>query len=401
MTVAAIARDDVRMRWRMGVEARALVLVTAVLLAFGLAVLYSASALLAIKEGRDGSYYLLKQLTGVALGAVVFAVAAKVDAERWREWAWPLMGATLFLVLLTVLPFTESIAPRVHGSRRFLIGSSLQPSELAKLAVVVWTAMLVVKKGDQMRRFSKGMLPVLVIVGLLDLLVILEPDLSQAMFFTLTMGVVLFAGGVRIGHFVLLGLLALMGTPMLWHKMERLQYALLRVASWIPFIQGGRAETQPLTHQVSQSVIAVGSGRLLGQGFGQGNQQAGFVPFPYSDFIASNVGEEWGFLGMLFLVAAFTAYGWLGYRIAQAARTKFLSLVAIGLTFTVVLTAFVHIGVVLGILPTTGLTLPFVSYGRSNLVLSLLMTGILVNIGSERERVFGESATDPLAVVPA
>ena len=378
----------------MGVEARALVLVTGALLAFGLAVLYSASALLAIQENRGSAYYLLRQLSGVVAGAVIFAIAAKVDAERWRGWAWPLMMVTLFLLLLTVLPFTESIAPRLHGSRRFLIGSSLQPSELAKLAVVVWTAMLVVKKGELMRRFSKGMLPILLIVGLLDLLVILQPDLSAAMFFTLIMGVILFAAGARIGHFVLLGVIA---TPLLWGQLTKLQYAMLRLTS---FFDPGTAPPKT-SYQLEQSLIAVGSGQYFGVGFGAGHQQAGFLPFPYSDFIASNVGEEWGFLGLLCLILAFAAYGWLGYRIARGARSQFLQLVAVGLTVTTVLTAYVHIGVVIGLLPTTGLTLPFVSYGRSNLVLTLLMTGILVNVGSTREKVFGESATNPLEAAAA
>ena len=129
------------------------------------------------------------------------------------------------------------------------------------------------------------------------------------------------------------------------------------------------------------------SGGALGKGFGEGIQQYGFLPFPYSDFIASNIGEEWGFVGMVFLVAAYAAYAWLGFRIAERARSPFLKLVAVGLTTTTVLTAYLHIGVVIGLLPTTGLTLPFISYGRSNLVLSLLMTGVLVNIGSTRERV--------------
>jgi cell division protein FtsW len=142
--------------------------------------------------------------------------------------------------------------------------------------------------------------------------------------------------------------------------------------------------------------VAVGSGGWFGVGFGEGRQQAGFLPYPYSDFIGSNVGEEWGFAGLTVLTLVYAVYGWLGFRIARQARSEFLRLVAVGLTATMVLTAYLHIGVVIGLLPTTGLTLPFISYGRSNLVLSLLMTGILVNIGSERERVVGEHATDPL-----
>jgi cell division protein FtsW len=121
------------------------------------------------------------------------------------------------------------------------------------------------------------------------------------------------------------------------------------------------------------------------------------VPFGYNDFIGSSIGEEWGFFGLTMLTLAFAAYAWLGFRISRAARSPFLQLVAIGLTVTVVTTAFLHIGVVVGLLPTTGLTLPFISYGRSNLVLSLFMTGMLVNIGSNKERVHGVAATDPLA----
>jgi cell division protein FtsW len=335
-----------------------------------------------MQEGHGSAYYLLRQLSGTAVGVAAFMVAAKTDAERWREWAWPLMGATLLLLLLTVLPFTTAIAPRIHGSRRFLLGGSIQPSEVGKLAVVAWTAMLVVKKGDAMRRLTKGLLPFVVILGALDLLAILEPDLSTAMLYTLVMGVVLFAGGVRIGHVVALLIVAI---PLLWKQVERLQYALLRMAS---FFDPGTAP-QEVSYQLKQSLIAVGSGRVLGVGFGQGRQQYGFLPFPFNDFIGSNVGEEWGFVGMLALVAAFALYGWLGFRIAARARTPFQRLAALGLTFTTVVTAYLHVGVVIGLLPTTGLTLPFISYGRSNLIMSLVMTGILVNIGSAPERVRG------------
>jgi cell division protein FtsW len=382
---------SIRERWKMSVEARALVLLVAVLLAFGLATVYSASAIAAMSADRPHWYYLARQLSGVVLGIGVFAFAAKTDAERWSKWAWPLMLTSLVLLLIVVLPFTTSIAPRINGSRRFLIGASLQPSELGKLAVIMWTAMLVVKKGERLRGLTKGLLPFLVIIGLLDLLVAMEPDLSAAMLYTVVMAVILFAGGARIGHFLLLGVLAI---PLLWHEVERLQYVALRMAS---FLDPGDAPMQ-VSYQLRQSLIAVGSGRFFGVGFGQGRQQYGFLPEPFNDFIGSNVGEEWGFVGMLALVIAFALYAVLGFRIARDARTPFQRLIAIGLTFTTVLTAYLHLGVVIGLLPTTGLTLPFISYGRSNLVLSLLCTGILVNIGSRREKVVGDRATDPLAI---
>ena len=384
-----LARTDVRDRWTMSAEARSVVFVSAMLLIFGLAVLYSASSIVAMNDGRAGTYYLLRQLTGVGVGMVAFMVAAKLDAERWREWAWPAMWVTLAaLALCLVLP--NSIAPRINGSKRFLFGTSLQPSELGKFAVVVWTAMLVAKKGDQLRRLRKGLLPFLIVLLALCVLAAAEPDLSVAMLYTLLMAVVLFAGGVRVAHFLFLGALSL---PVLWTEVERVQYALLRLTS---FLDPGRAPAA-VSYQLHQSLVAVGSGGALGAGFGEGRQQYGFLPYPYSDFIASNVGEEWGFAGLVALTIAFAAYALFGFRIARAARSQFLQLVAVGLTFTTVLTAYLHIGVVVGLLPTTGLTLPFVSYGRSNLVLTMFLTGTLVNIGSRRERVVGTAATDPFA----
>jgi cell division protein FtsW len=165
------------------------------------------------------------------------------------------------------------------------------------------------------------------------------------------------------------------------------------------FAAGEQAESvnrSASADQQYQSFVAVGSGGLVGVGFGQGNQQRGWLPLAQSDFIGSIVGEEFGFLGLAGLTVLYALYGWLGFRIARNARTPFLTLVAVGLTFSTVFTAFIHLGVVIGLLPNTGLTLPFVSYGRSNLLLTLAMTGILVNIGSNRERVYGVSATDPL-----
>jgi cell division protein FtsW len=378
-------------RWHMGFEARALVILTGILLAFGLATVYSASAIVEMQAGYGHAHLLIRQVGGMAIGLTLFAIAAKMDAEIWEKWAWPIMILSLVLLVIVILPFTATIAPRVHGSRRYLFGASLQPSELAKLAVILWTSMLMIKKGPALRRLTKGILPFLVVIGTLDILVMLEPDVSTAMMFTLLMGIILFSGGVRIGHFVALGVLLI---PLLYVKVERLNYVLLRMSA---FFDPGAAPLE-VNYQLRQSLIALGSGQIFGVGFGRGRQQYGFLPFGYDDFIAAHIGEEWGFVGLALIVLAFAVYAALGFRIARKARTPFLQLVAVGLTVTMVLTAYLHIGVATGLLPTTGLTLPFISYGRSNLVLSLLMTGILVNIGSSRERVFGVAATDPLAL---
>ena len=391
-TVAPVSHS--RERWRMGLEARAMVVVTAVLLSFGLATLYSASAFQAVSDRHDSTFYLLRQLSGVGVGVVLFAVAAKIDAERWRTLAWPLMGLALATMLLTVLPFTRSIAPPIHGARRYLFHGSIQPSEFAKLAVVVWTAMIVVKKGELLRRLSKGLAPILLVVGALALTALLEPDISTVLFFMLQMAVIVFAAGARIGHFVILGVASV---PVMWSQVQRLQYILERL---LGFGDVASAAHATVNYQLKQSLIAVGSGGLFGAGFGEGRQQNGFLPFSYDDFIGGSIGEEWGFLGMTLLIGLFAAWGWLGFRIARSARTPFQQLVAIGATVTMTITAFLHIGVVIGLLPTTGLTLPFISYGRSNLLLSLLITGLLVNIGSVRERVIGEHASNPMQVPP-
>jgi cell division protein FtsW len=385
---SALVRD----RWRMSIEARALVMVTATLIAFGLATLYSASAFYAMSKELPSWFFLWRQFTGIVVGIVCFAFLAKFDAETLREWAWPIMGLSIAALLITVLPgMPRVISPVIGGSRRFLLGGSIQPSEFAKLSLVIWTAMLIVKKGGEegLRRLSKGVMPFMLVLGVLGLLVSLQPDLSVVIFYALVMGIMLFAAGARVGHFVVLGIAA---SPILWREVHRLDYVMRRIMGFAD----GTDSTSAAMHQLQQLLIAVGSGGIFGVGFGQGRQQLGFLPLPYNDFVGSNVGEEWGFIGMAGLILLYSAWGWLGFRIAKMARTPFQQLTAIGLTVTMVITAFLHLGVVIGLLPTTGLTLPFISYGRSNVVLSLLMTGILVNIGSQKERVIGEQATNPL-----
>lgn len=375
-----------RERWRMGLEARALVLVTAVLMSVGLAVLFSASALVAVAADLPGYHYVLRQASGAAIGVVAFAVLAKLDAEMWRRLAWPAMIVSILLMIAVL--FT----PAVNGSSRHLFGGSLQPSELAKFAILVWTPMLLAKKGAAVRHIGKGLMPFAMVIGTLSVLAVLEPDYSVAMMFCLLTAVLLFVGGARIAHFVLFGALGLL---LVGFQLSQSSYVRERIRS---FVAGEQAESQNRSasaDQQYQSFVAVGSGGLIGVGFGQGNQQRGWLPLAQSDFIGSIVGEEFGFFGLAGITVLYALYGWLGFRIARNARSPFLTLVAVGLTFSTVFTAFIHLGVVIGLLPNTGLTLPFVSYGRSNLLLTLAMTGILVNIGSDRERVYGVSATDP------
>ncbi len=293
--------------------------------------------------------------------------------------AWPLLLVTLILLLIPLLPFTLAIAPPVNGARRWLdLGPiNFQPSELARLVVVIWCAMLASKKGIQVREFKKGVLPFMLILGLVSVLILLEPNLSMATLVALLGGLVLFTSGAKIGHFLLL---VGAGMILVFHQIRDAQYRLARL---LTFLNPGDA-TGDAGFQIHQSLVGIGSGQLFGVGFGEGQQKLGYLPYAYSDFLFSTIGEEWGFLGVLVVVTLFSLFCWLGFRIAKTAADPFGQYLAVGLTATIGLTAFMHMAVSLGLMPTTGLTLPFMSYGRSSQVISLLGTGILINIGRLR-----------------
>ncbi len=360
-------------------EGRLLGLVTAVLVAFGVAAVYGASSIWAVQSGQPGQFFALRQLAGAAVGFVLLLIVARVDYQWWRRLAWPLLGATVVLLLVPLLPFTHAIAPEINGARRWVrIGpATIQPSEFAKLALVVWVAMLAAKKGEMVREFKRGLLPFLVVTLPVVGLIVLEPDLSSGTVAFLLAGIVVFTAGAKIGHFLVIGLMAL---PLLWHEVATVQYRLQRMLS---FLSSGDdvAET---SWQIEQSLVGIGAGGFFGVGFGQGMQKLGYLPYAYSDFIFSTIGEELGFLGALVVVALFSLYLYLGFRIARTAPDLFGTLLATGLTAAIGLAAVLHIAVTLHIVPTTGISLPFVSYGRSSLLVSLIGTGILMSVASRR-----------------
>jgi cell division protein FtsW len=217
----------------------------------------------------------------------------------------------------------------------------------------------------------------MLILGLVSVMILLEPNLSMATLVALLGGLVLFTSGAKIGHFLLL---AGVGMILIFHQIRDAQYRLARL---VTFMNPGDA-TSDAGFQIHQSLMGIGSGQLLGVGFGQGQQKLGYLPYAYSDFLFSTIGEEWGFVGVLVVVLLFLLFCWLGFRIAKTAVDPFGQYLAVGLTATIGLTAFMHMAVSVGLMPTTGLTLPFMSYGRSSQVISLLGTGILINVGRLR-----------------
>jgi len=362
-------------------QGRLLAAVTATLAVFGVAAVYGASSIVAVNAGDPGSYFALRQLLGVVAGGVGLIIASRVDYHVWQRLAWPLILTMLAVLLIPYVPGLRALSPEINGARRWLrVGPiQLQPSEFAKFAVVVWAAMLAAKKGDEIRHFKRGVLPFLVIVAPVAALILFQPNLSTATLTVILLGVVLFAAGARIGHFLLLLLVSI---PVAWRELTQVQYRLARMVS---FLSAG-PDASETGWQIQQSLLGMGAGRFVGVGFGEGLQKMGYLPLAYSDFIFSTIGEEWGFAGVLVMVLLFATYIWMGLRIARQAPDLFGLLLATGLTAMVGVTAILHMAVTMALVPTTGLPLPFVSYGRSALLVSLVATGVIINVGRQAAR---------------
>ena len=378
MTASRI-RHPGELRW----ETRLLAVVTATLVTVGIAMVYGASSLVPTRDGSVvGGTFALSQFIGALVGGVLMVIISGMDYRRLRPLAWPLMLVCLFLLLLPVLPGSHRFAPSLNGAKRWVnLGFvTFQPSEVARLAIIVWCAMLATKKGEQVREFKKGMFPFLVIIGITSLLILLQPNMSMAVLVSLLGGIILFAAGAKIGHFLVLGMGAVIA------GLQLISHAGYRANRLNIFLNGADP-----TSQIHQSLVGIGSGRLLGVGLGEGQQKFGYLAYAYSDFIFSTIGEEWGFIGVVLIVFLFSLFCWLGFRIARTAEDPFGQYLATGLTAAVGITAVMHMAVSLALMPTTGLTLPFISNGKSSLVVSLVSTGILLSVGRMRGKPAGRS----------
>lgn len=356
-----------------GWEPAVLLLLTVMLLSFGIVSVYSASAIMAQSGGLPDYYYVVRQVTGAAMGFVMLVAAAWLDYRRLRILAWPILLIVIAALIATLVPGAHSRV--VNGGRRWLeIGPvALQPSELAKLAIIIWTAALTVKKQDRLTSLSRGLLPFLLVWSLVVLLIFMQPSMSAAVIVMLLGALVVFAGGARIGHFILL---ALVGLPLLWSQIGAAAYRMRRIAAFFD----PSHDPANVSFQITQSLIAIGSGGIFGRGFGHGVQKFGYLPEPHNDFIFAMIGEEWGFIGLFAIIAVFAAFAVIGYRIARHAPDMFGFLLAVGVTNLIVVQAMLHMLVNLALIPTTGITLPFMSYGRTSLLVCLAAVGILINI---------------------
>jgi cell division protein FtsW len=379
MTTPAV-RHPGELRW----ETRLLAVLTLVLVSLGIAVCYAAGSY------RDDWYAeTQQQLSGAVIGGVLFLFAAGLDYRLLRKWARPLFYATiagLALIAFVAIVWRGRRAPSplgdfvpyLNGSRRWLslFGIQVQLSEVARFTVPVMVAALVADMGTRIRKFKDGFIPVVLPIVIAAGLVAVQPNLSMAILLTcLTMSVV-FVAGAKISHLLLLGAIGLAGGgAMLTLNAERGR----RMDEYL-----APSLTCDIDAQVCNSLIGLGNGGVFGVGFGEGTQKLGRLAYGYSDFILSVLGEEWGFIGVVFVVLCFFLFCWMGFRIARTAPDLFGTALAGGLTAMVGLAALLHAAVVLKMIPSTGLTLPFISAGRVSLVIYLVSAGVLVSIGRRR-----------------
>jgi cell division protein FtsW (lipid II flippase) len=294
--VGALATLDLAGEENGAYLASGLIAITLLLVGFGLLSVYSASSFTAQSEGLPDSYYLVQQAARALVGIAALLAASFVDYRVYRYLAWPLLAATAALLIIIILPGTEAIAPRINGARRWLmLGVTVQPSELAKIAIVIWTAALAVKKQERLRSLRYGLVPFLLVIGPVCLLILLEPHLSGAMLVGALAFIVLFAAGGRLGHFLFL---AMLGLPVLWDQVANTGYRMNRMMA---FMKPGMG-ADDIGYQLNQSLIAIGSGGPFGVGFGESRQKLLYLPEPQNDFIFSIIAEEWGLIGSVFLI---------------------------------------------------------------------------------------------------
>jgi cell division protein FtsW len=352
---------------------RPLLIATLMLMTVGLVMVFSASA--SMSEARFGSAYLLvrKQLIWDAVGIVALLVCMRVDYHRWQKWVYPLLGSAV-VTLAAVLV----VGRVVKGAKRWIQfgGFTFQPSELAKLALILWLADYLDRHKSQLKDFSKGFLPALLVVGVVCGLILKEPDLGTPMMLCMVGFMLLFIAGARLEHMGAIGLSTL---PLLYYELFHVGYRQRRLMAFAnPW-----ADAKGTGYQLTQSLLAFGSGGLFGKGLGASTLKLLYLPDPHTDFIFPVIGEELGFLGAGGLILLFVFWGFRGWQAAKRAPDLFGQLLAAGITSWVLLQATINMSVSCGLLPTKGLPLPFVSFGGSSLVITMTAVGILLNISGQ------------------
>lgn len=348
-----------------------LFIATLVLVCASLVMVYSASAVIALEKQQHPSFFLFKQATFALLGLALMPVLMRVDYRNYRQpivlWtALAIVGLALVAVLF---------GPRLNGARRWfgIAGIGVQPSEFAKLAIIFFVAAILERRMDRIDDLRYSLVPIFIVLGGVVGLILLQPDLGTALSIVAIVSAMVFAAGINYRYII--GLL-LVSLPAAYVVLMSADYRRRRIFAFLdPW-----DDPLGVGFQVIQSFIAVGTGGLFGRGLMAGVQKLFYLPYPETDFIYAVIGEEFGLLGTTLVLACFCVIAWRGLRTSMRAPDRFGAFLALGLTAMLVVQAFFNMSVVLGLLPTKGIPLPFVSFGGSSLLMSMIGMGILLNV---------------------
>ncbi len=345
------------------------------LVAFGVVMVYSSSAVFAYQKYGSGQHFLVRQAIFAAVGLLLIVGLARYDYHRLRALTYPFLAGSLMLVFVTATVLGKSGG----GATRWIaLGPiNVQPSEFAKLALVMWLAYSLAKKSERIKTFTIGFLPHLLMASILMGLCLRQPDFGSAVMIGVITFVLLFTAGAKLGYILGAGILS---APVLYWLIAGSEYRMRRITAFLePF-----EHRFDIGYQVAESLISFGAGGVSGVGLGDSRQKLFFLPEAHTDFITAIVGEELGFVGIALLVAVFMLVIYRGLWIAFRAADEYGSLLAVGITLSIGVQALTNFGVAMGLLPTKGLGLPFVSYGGSALVANCVAMGILLNISRPR-----------------
>ncbi|MBL7995961.1 putative lipid II flippase FtsW [bacterium] len=349
-----------------------LLLVVLTLLTMGVVMVYSASNVIALDKFGSSSHFLKQQFIRVILGFIILVFATKYDYHKYRS-------KTMLLVLISFIMLVIVLGlGQIKGAARWLQlgGFGIQPSEIAKLAIIFYLAAYLDKKGERIRDFQNGLLPPLIMAGAFCFMILIQPNFSTAAVLMLIVLAILFIGGMRIRH---LGVMALITIPIAIAVVILSPYRRARIMTFLdPTI-----DAQGSGYQIKQSLISFANGGLTGTGVGQGKQKFLFLPEPFTDFIYSIIGEELGFIGAVFVLILFVIFLFRAMKIARTAPDLYGFYVGAGITVSIVVYALINAGVATGIFPTTGLPMPFISYGGSSLLFTCFTVGVLLNISTQ------------------
>ncbi len=354
-----------------------LTVVVLALICIGIVMIYSASCVNAMQNNHDSLHYLKRHLLFLSIGLAMGLAAMAVDYRLAQPYARRVLLVSIVLLALVLVPH---IGKESYGARRwFNFGIfNFQPSELAKLAVIMYTADFLSRKQPVIKSFWKGLVPPILVMGIVCALTVKQPDLGTTVEIAVVVLGMLFIAGARLWH---LGLMVCSAVPLVVYLVMKEPYRMARISAFLDPWQ----DSQGIGFQLTQSQIALGSGGIFGVGLGHSQQKLFYLPAAHTDFILSIIGEEFGLIGTLAVILLFAVFIWLGTRIIRQAEDPFGFFMGAGIVMMLGLQVVVNAGVSIGAFPTKGLPLPFISYGGSALIFHMMAIGILLNISKVQE----------------